>query len=205
MDSIVTVTTASDTHDLSVIATVKAELDISGTSQDDELQRLLTEASVQIATYCNRVFAVQTYSEVYRNVRCRSLLPLSHAPVDTITSVSVDGTALESTEYEVEAEAGFLYRLSDDTRIAWTACKIAIVYSAGYTLLTELPYDIERACIDLVKRRHYAKTRDPSLRSLDVPDVAREDYWGGPSLEIVGGLPADIARTLDPYRLYSFG
>src|SRR3546814_1283456 len=91
---------------------------VSGSSEDDELQRLLTEASGQIATYCNRVFAQQTYSEVYRNVRCRSLLPLSHAPVDTITSVTVDGTALESTEYEVEAETGFLYRLSDDTRIA---------------------------------------------------------------------------------------
>src|SRR3546814_9531262 len=60
---------------------------VSGSSEDDELQRLLTESSGQIATYCNRVFAQQTYSEVYRNVRCRSLLPLSHAPVDTITSV----------------------------------------------------------------------------------------------------------------------
>lgn len=205
MDSILTITSAASTHDLTVIATAKLELGLSDASQDDELQRLITEASDQIAAYCNTVFAKQSYSEVFRRVRCRDRLLLSRTPVDTITSVTVDGSALEAAEYEVDAESGILYRLESDDRYVWSGDKITVAYSAGYTLLTDLPYTVERACLDLVKRRYYAKTRDPSLRSLDIPDVGREDYWGGASLEIIGGLPADIARSLDAFRAYSFG
>lgn len=205
MDSILTVTDAADTQDLTILSTVKSELEITATTDDDFLGTLITESSVAIATYCNRVFGKETVSEQFRLTCRRDKLMLARVPVDTITSVTVDGTALESDGYEIDKTTGFLYRLSGDCRTCWTGSKIVVVYSAGFTLLTELPYDIERAAIDLVKRRYFARSRDASLRSVDVPDVIEEQYWGGQNAPTVGGLPEDIARSLDPYRNVSFG
>lgn len=53
-------------YDLVDLATVKDELDIQpdDTAQDTRLARAITEQSIAIASYCNRVFAVETVQDI---------------------------------------------------------------------------------------------------------------------------------------------
>jgi len=194
------VNTAADSYDLTVLSTVKAELSIEGGASDAQLTEQIHQASDICATYCSRVFADETVTETLRNVR-RTVIGLQRGPATTITSVTEDGTALLATEYEAETDdkgLSYLYRLSDDDRVDWDAAKLVIVYTGGYALLDGLPRTIERACIDLVKLLYFSASRDPVLRSVDVPGVMSKTYWVGATSD--GALPPHIEANLAPFR-----
>ncbi len=127
-DSIFTVITPAATHDLTTLETVKDELGILNTAQDTRLYRWIAEASGFIKSYCNRTFAEEQVSELWRSAggmgrfhhhhhgdgqTTVGFLQLRRFPVTTIDSVSEDdGTALTSDDYEIDAERGWLWRMS---------------------------------------------------------------------------------------------
>lgn len=200
MDSIVTVTTASETFDLTTLERVKRELGITTGTDDAALIDHIHAESVRVADWCNRVFAEQTYSEAFRLPCSADCLILSHRPVSSITSVVEDGVTLEADEYEVNPETGLLYRLDGDDELdVWPAVKITAVYVAGYALLTDLPRPIEEATIKLVTARHYAKSRDPFIRQIAVQGVDTVSYGFG-GTDSPDGLPPEVAAMLSPYR-----
>ncbi len=190
MDSILTIVTPAETHNMTVLATVKDELGITDTALDARLNRWITEASWFIRDYCGRTFAEEILSEQWRGVSlaCGSPLILSRRPVSDITSVTVDGAALDTDEYEVHPDSGRLWRLSGDSRATWCAGKIVVAYTAGYALLDSLPYGIETACIQLVKHRYTNSTHDPN--------VVREEIPGGNH----NGVSSEIQAYLDKHR-----
>lgn len=211
MNSILTVTTASNTYDLTVLATVKAELGITDNSKNVQLQTWITQASRIAAAYCNRVFAQETLTESFRpNRNAGSIvvsnrsetLVLGRAPIASITSVTLDDTALTSAQYEIDANPGMLYRLDDSGyRSCWSFCKSAIVvYVAGYELLATLPQDIERAVILMVNDMNSDQQRDPMMIEKEIPGVSRYRWWAPGDSKTV--LPIEIAGLLDPYRNY---
>ena len=198
--SIVTVTTASDTFDLTTAATIKEELNISGKESDSIIRRYIRSESDRIATFCNRVFALETVSEVLRFERRQTSIMLDRIPVTTLTSITEDVTLLDPTLYELDSASGLVYRLSDDLngeRTQWAVEKITAVYSGGYQLLGTLPPAIEEACISLVKARWFARLRDPMLKVRDVDQVVRQEFWVG---GVEDGLPDEVKATLMPYR-----
>lgn len=206
MSSTLEVITPAPTGDLTTLETVKAELGITGDEHDAFLSRKIAEVSENMARYRGYPFGRQTYRETFRIDRSAAVLILSRRWGGIqIDSVTADGTVLQATQYELDNDAGLLYRLESDSQVAWRARKVVVKYQAGFVLLTTLPRDLEEACIGMVVAAYHAKGRDPALRSIDVPDVVRTDFWGGASVQKQGGLPADVAAVVDRYRDITVG
>lgn len=206
MNSIITVITGAESTDLTVLNTVKSELVITSNDEDAAIRSWITQASAAIAQYCNRVLAEEVLIEAFRMPRAEMTLQLDRYPVTAIDSITEnDDDALDPDEdYEVNYDTGQVYRLSSDVRIPWSASRISVRYTAGYELLGGLPYEIERACILLVKQYRFAARRDPMIKSVDVYQVQRTDYWVG---GVPGGsdLPAEVEALINPYRDIRFG
>lgn len=206
-----TVDTAATSKDLTVKAAVKAELGITATTWDDQIDTHIHQESARIVGYCNREFASEKVTDKFRPagswVAIDSLW-MSRVPVGTIHAVIVDGTTLDSTEYEVNTQSGELWRLdSSGNRICWSIATLATVqHTSGYTLLTTLPHDVERACIEQVKAQFLSRQRDGTIRSENVPGLGQTEYAvsGGSSFNI-SGLLMSVEGILFPYRRVVIG
>ena len=215
MKSILSVTGASDSSQLTTLAAVKAAIGAVDASADGFIDLSIDRQSDAAAAWCDRVFAKQTYSEIFRGVACSEFLSLRHWPIQAIASITADGIVLDAEDYEFEAstESGAVYRLSSDARIVWDAAKIVVAYTAGYVLpgqtlvgdspsgARSLPHAVEAAVIQLVKMDYFGRDRDPLLRSLTTPGVQSEDFAiRGASGGMDGSMPGDVAALLAPYR-----
>jgi uncharacterized phiE125 gp8 family phage protein len=188
------VVTPAATSDLTVLATLKAELQITDATSEAYLSDLIRQASDAIARFCNRVFARQGYEETIRLSRPLDALVLSRVPVAAITAVTEDGAALaEGADFEVESESGLLHRLRSDCRVRWCARKVVVTYEAGYELLGGLPYDVERACLDTCKAWWHARGRDPMLRSESDQSIGSVSYIASTD---TGFLPLQVQSAL---------
>jgi hypothetical protein len=211
VESILTVTTAADSTLLTKRSTVKTLFDITNTAQDAKLDILIAQASAVAASYCRRVFARETVSETLRLSQDMDGLRLARWPIVEITSIEEDGEDLDEDQYEIDEGSGLIYRLEDDeddpNRIDWPACKIVVVYQAGYVLPGDataddpqtLPHDIEAGVIELVGGALASAGRDPALKGESIPGVIDRQFWIG---DIPGSddLPASVRQKLDPYR-----
>ncbi len=211
MDSILTVTAAAESFDLVTSEDVQLELGYA-TSEQAWIDAKITRASAAVATHCKRVFAKQTYSELFRPDRSVEALVLAEYPVRSVTSVTVDGTALETTDYEVDPASAMVYRLCGDARICWYGCKITVAYIAGYVLpdtvpdedeetddVPDLPQDIQDAMILLMSSARAAKGRDPTLKSEDIPGVRSSSWWIGGVGDDTAAFPPEVAALLAPH------
>lgn len=193
---ILTVTAAASSYNLVTRTELKTYLGISGSSEDTALDTWIAQASGAIASYCNRVFPQETVSEQFRMVRGEAII-LGRYPVVSITSVTEDGTVLVNlTDYEVDKDTGLLYRVSDDLLVFWCAYKVTVVYVTGFATI---PDDVKRACMETVRYFRSQSSRDPTLRSLEIPDVSTETYWVGTMPSSAMGLPPDVISSIESY------
>lgn len=199
-------TVAPAARDLTRLATVKTELAIADTAQDAWLTDAIRQASDAISAYCRRPegFGRATWAQTWRAAyagEAANVLILARDLVPSLVSVVEDGTNLAAESYLLDGS--LLRRLDADRPVDWRAAKIVATYQAGYTLMGELPYDVERCCLDLVVRAHQAKGRDPGLRSERILDVIAQswDTPGGDGFK--DGLPRDVAERLAPYIRWS--
>jgi hypothetical protein len=197
MLSVITPATSSD---LTILATLKAELGITGTTQDAYLSTLIAQVSDGCARYCRRTtFGRERVAQTERISTPRDCIVLDRDLAPSIVSVVEDGTTLAAADYEIDG--ALLYRLESDSRIRWPVAKIVVTYDAGYTLLTDLPADLERAALDWAKALYSAQGRDPMLRSESADGVGSASY-----LDPRGGLlaaPPQTSSILDHYRVVS--
>src|SRR5215203_5276906 len=206
MQTKLTVITPAVSFALAHLDTLKAELGITGTAEDAQLQGYIFQASSAITGYLGRVIAQETVAEQFRlpqELACRGgveSLPLSRCPVSVIASVVVDGVTLSASDYEVEAKSGLLWRLYSDSLGPWRGRKITVTYTGGYTSLPELPDAIERAAHILITHMRSAAGRDPQLRSESIDGVWSGQYWVGTTPGATAGLPPDVTALLEPYR-----
>ena len=203
----VTVLTPAESRDLTALETLKLQLDITSNEEDEKLKIWIHQASVAIEDFCCRVFAQEFVRESVRldTYGAGQFIYLSRRPIVEITSITENGTALVvDTDYEVETDSGLLWRMSNNYRTCWTgASRVIVEYIGGYSLLDELPYPIERACIHLVKNYRAMNMRDPLLRSEEIPGVIRYDYQVTNPAGQDGGMPPDVTSLISPYRLMS--
>ncbi|MCW2195040.1 hypothetical protein AB7M45_007813 [Bradyrhizobium elkanii] len=221
-----TVATPAATKALTTLEAVKADLGISGSAEDAYLTEKINQASAAVCAYLRVPQAsdgsmtlaseelVQTFRFEDHGIRRfsgvgaanpRRHLILARRPVTAVASVVVGDTALQEADFEIDGAAGLLSRLRNDRVSSWHGChKVVVSFTAGYRLQDAgndrtLPYDIEKAVIDLVKGARSARKRDPLLKEIEVVDVDRKVFW-------VGGtpgsstLPPEIAATLDQWR-----
>lgn len=208
-----TITSPAATTDLTTLAAVKAELGITTTTDDAYIATLIAAASAAAVAWCRRTFAHTGYSETFRpssltggysGSPASSRLRLGAWPVASVVSVAEGTAPLAPTDYELDAEAGILWRLdAAGNRIAWPNSKITVAFSAGWLLPNEvgrtLPVDIERAAILLTKTSYMARARDPLVKAESVAGVLDTQFWVG----AVGAssLLPEAENLLAPYRL----
>jgi hypothetical protein len=193
---------------LTQLETLKTELGVTGSASDTRLTLLITQVSAAIETFLDRRLARATVTDTFTS-RHRTLY-LSSWPVVSVTSVTESGTLLTTDQYAIDTAEGIITRplygvgYGSPWGTNWAWLDTVVVYSAGYLLpgsvSANLPGDIERACLDMAIRYHHIGGRDPTLRSETVPGVIEQSWSAADTIETIGGLPCDIARTLFPYK-----
>lgn len=206
-----TIVTPAPLYDLTDLATVKDELQITAMDGDASLARYISEASKAVHQYCNRTFVVETVLDNFLprrdgwpGVAVNDLDPLqlSRFPIANLSSVVEDGVTLVSgTDFLPDATLGQLTRLDDEGfPMRWPMRPIAITYDAGFAAM---PADIVGAVIRAVSQRWFARGRDPMLRGEKVPGVYEAQWWvqAGADKGQDGNLSPDIVALIDNYRV----
>jgi hypothetical protein len=192
----ITVITPPTTNDLTIAATATRELGLA--TAPAGLAELIAQASAICALHCNRPegFGAATVRQTERLTCSQHVLVLERDVNPAITGVSVDGVALAGTDYE--RDGALLYRLSGNFRIAWPAGVVVVDYTAGYVNLTDLPHDIEAACLLVIAQIHGRRGRDPMLRSEAAEGVGSVSYLDPRTGS--EAMPPQAAALLAPYR-----
>ncbi len=207
MDSILTVTVEPTSVDLVDLATAREELGAAtDAATSSKLQRLITATSARFCMLCNRSFAAATYSETFRSVYADRIVLSQRPVIPPVTSVTGNGNLLVlATDYEVDAKAGAIYRVSNGYRWAWFADTLTVVYQAGYEMI---PADVSDAVLTVLRTRWLVSQSVSGsaqiLKSFSIEGVGREDYWTPTSgSSSSSGLPVEfepVADTIAQYR-----
>src|SRR5262245_4439286 len=122
-------TTDTD-YDLTTVEAVNAALNLdSDTAADAETATQITNASKLIGELCDRVFASRDVVETFMLHECWiHALALKHYPVSAVSSVTLGGSPLASTDYKIDPESGLLYRWGANACAGWPAGEIVISY-----------------------------------------------------------------------------
>lgn len=223
-DLLETTTAAASTtaaRNLTTTTAVKVALNITGSASDALIDALIPRVSRLIEADCRLAsdaagsiptFGRETLRATWYPVTCGQprgvdlYLPW-RLPVYSVDSVVENGTTLTvTTDYVLmSAKAGRLRRMSSDNAIEWSTAKIVVTFKAGFSLTTSLATDIdpsiEAAAIEQVKGMFYGSSRDPAIRSENVPDVAAISY-SVPGGDVMGAnvlLPA-VRSMLNEWR-----
>lgn len=207
-----TVLAAAACFDLVDLETVKDELAVPQGDYlpDAQYKRYIAQVSAAVHGQIDpRVLPVQSYRNTYRwdagwfgqrdwyRQRYEIELSLSQYPVQSISSVTENGIALDASDYELDADAGLIRRLSGGAYTPWRASEIIIEFEAGYSTI---PADIVGIVLRLITMRAKGRNRDPMLREREGPTYGRESFWVGGTPDMRGGMPLEMAQVLDRYR-----
>lgn len=182
--------------------TVFAEIGVASptSEQTTQMETVIAQVSALIDGFLDRTLAEEDVTDHFRSVS-GDTLRLSRWPVDEILEVIEAGAALTPDDWELDTTTGQLWRLSGGEPYCWaTSGATTVSYIGGYILPDDLPADIQRAAIDQVKTQYLGGTRDPAVRSFDVPGVYSASFSvaGGDSYS--GGLMTQVEAALRPYR-----
>ena len=218
MRSITTILTPPPGPELVTLDDMKLELGITDTSEDDVLAIWIAQASQIVASYCNLTLAVQTVSQVFRhslgprgdyftprfcyglNGESEEALMFACAPVSSITSITVDGSLLGTSLYELDHDKVFRLNASGYPS-PWTFTKaITAVYISGFSVGVDVPEDLQAAVMTLVRDYRGTATReDPNLKRRRTDGVSELEWWVSESSKTT--LPITVSGLLDTYKL----
>lgn len=218
MNNDIVIVAEAEATALTTLERVKLELSISNDTSDELLLAKIAGASSVVAGLCfpslKRETVIETfYPDCYWE--CADRLTLDRNPVVSISSVTVDGTALtdvvivddvvtDLAEWRLDGERRRLRRQTTAGKHShWSFCtSIDVAYTGGYLLPGEtgrnLPVEIEEACIELVTAYWMTRGRDPGLRAEENVGVFRFEY----ETKANGyeyGLPPGVMAKLDKY------
>lgn len=197
------------------IADLLTHPNIPATGSDTFLQACLDAAAALIDSHCNTRFVALgvAATELYSG-RCTRQFRLRHRPVLTISSISVDGAAIDSSLYALSQDGGGgwietvdlsgdgynprLWRGDSSEPYVWPqgTNNISVTYTYGYTTV---PDAVSKACAMLAKQIY-----DTEIRN----GVTAESY--GPvsksySAETGFQISTVVAALLASYVQYEVG
>lgn len=198
---------------LTTVARVALEMGITDEAELYRIAQLILDATDMIALYCNRsTFKRQEVVEKFVG-NGRNLAFVNHLPIVSISSITMDGVTIPSTDYEIQGSAsGGVFHFSGWQDTAYDASPLAgmpvaqsrrkmfeITYTGGYILPSvagrDLPRPIEQACLQLVKSM-YNQGDNKNIKSEKVDSVYQVEYR---EEKMNNGIPSDVASLLDPY------
>jgi hypothetical protein len=184
--------------DLIALDDLKLALGIEGTTEDAELQAMITFQSRIIAEYCNRRLgraeALETFTfDRAEDMLARQAVTLSLYPVAEIIEVSSAGAT--AADYEFDPVSGRVWGGG------WSGySQIAILYSGGYDLPEQAPARLQKAVIEAVREGRTSGTRDPSIREVQHGDTRISYFTSTTSSASSGFLSAPVVDLIKPYR-----
>lgn len=194
--------TPAESRDLTTLEVVKAECGITDTASDTRIERLITQASVAIGSWCCRAFAGEEVRETLQDQpsRCPHRV-LSRHPIISITSITIDGTTIDPSGYQVNTALGLIYRRINSKAALWERGETVVTYTAGYVLPPDderdLPEDVEAACIMMVRTALATSSPDDTrIRSKTVEGVGGRTYFETSA----DAVPPAAQALLEPYR-----
>lgn len=182
-------------------AVVFAEMGITPTdAQNQQMETVIGQVSALIDRFLDRGLAEADVTDYFREAT-GDTLRLSRYPVAQILEVIEGGTALTPDYWELDELTGQLWRLGSGDRYDWSSAGTTTVqYIGGYILPDDLPADIQRAAIDQIRAQYISGSRDPALRSINVPDVVAVSYSVAGGDSYGAGLLSQVEAALNPYR-----
>lgn len=217
----------SGTIALCTLGELKLALGIANadTSRDSVLEGRILAASERIEGYCSRTFGrAVDVAEKLRGAGWPRLLP-DRTPVESVTSCTIDGVAVDVTQLEVvgktrnmvewpEAAFPWAARLSGDGiaqgRVPGTERQnVTLTYTGGYHLpndgalpsgATALPYAIREACVVLAADMDRRLTRDASVVAEAVGEASVQlAASAAPADAMALAFPPYVRNLLAPY------
>lgn len=157
---------------LITLAQAKAFLKITATSEDSIIATLVNAMSRLVKSYCGRDFVLASYTEDYDGSGCDKLI-LKHHPLTALSRVNIDplrafSAADASTEVVLaddviaDLPAGIIQLWNTRNFFPKGVKNVRVVYSAGYTLGTDVPDDLQHAVRLMMMyayKRHYQDQR----------------------------------------------
>lgn len=211
-----TVIVKATSYDLAKIADIKTLFNITDTASDAALALMITRASAAAQNYCNNAFVVETIKDQFYpgsdgfpwTVKYDfDLLQLTRWPVVTISSLvetigGVVTTLVEGTDFIDDSSLGQLTRLNTYAGApatpyeptVWRSNPVTVQYTAGFS---PIPLDVADAVEIIVKGKYYGQTRDPMLRSENVPGVLSAAWFAVDG----NGMPYEAVSKLSQYRV----
>jgi len=216
----VTVTSAAVHKEFTTLNVVKNEMNITGSSVDALLVDGIRQSRDIITRFTGREFARETIQETMDSAGGLKLV-VSRTPLISITQITDDGTTISSTLYSIDdSDAGIIFK-----ETGWKNTQMAgqnvvqfplhegkrdwsVTYIAGYIMpgstegAVTLPYDLERASIDIIKTFYFQASNDPTFKSEKVGDASYTRFsmgeTGGGSGN--GGLPPSSINILNRWK-----
>ena len=172
------VVTAATNRNLATLENVRLEFGLTDHSEDAQLRMWLRQASGLIERRCDPHLVNETFTQQFNNLCRAPSIKLHRYPVVVITSVVEDDVTLTiDDDYRYGANDGIIYRQSGGVDCEWSATKVIVTHSAGYTLGDDLPLEIERAVIEQVKAYRFGAERNPLARNIEVANAGSEQIW----------------------------
>lgn len=214
----VTAASAADAdRNLVTVEAVKTALRISNADSDALIAALIPRVTQLVVDHCRLArdgsggkptFARETLRATWQaGYQCRGLdLHLPWRPVvSSIDSVVEDGATLTAGTDFVSAggRSGRLRRLNGDRPKVWSPAKIVVTFKAGFaaTLSANIDKAVEAAAIEQLRGWVLGADRDPTVRSVNSPDIGAESY-SVPGGDVMGGfvLYPQVRDMLAPWR-----
>lgn len=179
---------------LTTLQTVKDDLGIDNTDDDQWIVRRINFFSDLFERLTGRKwYYVEDHVEKIGASRGDTRLVVSeHLPIEDVDKIELKGDEIDSEAYEIEDKGlGWIRRKEG----SWSTSEplrgrinsypmgeprltYEVTYTGGYVtpsqadgdedLDRDLPYDVELAVIESIRREYNAKDRDPNLKSLSV-------------------------------------
>jgi len=165
---------------------VKEWLNLTGTNDDDFLQRQINDWSDTIETRLGRIIKSDDYEDEIHDGGKLAILP-KNLPVTAIDSITIDDSELDSDEYELDKE-GCKIRMKSGLPFEGGTGEILLSYTGGFA---SVPGDIKRAVRQLVALEYYLSghgRKALAKRGESAPGGGNVTYERG---------PADQERVID--------
>lgn len=200
---------AINSNGLVALSEMKDYLNITDASEDTDVERVINGVSDFFEEETNRVFLETTYTnDVLDPTGIRELLlsqtvtgELRALPITVFTSISISGTAVATTDFQVNTKAGIVTMLNG----VWWGLPgdILTTYTGGYILQgvsptppqRALPNNIKQAAKEFIALKYRVQTKQlgPGIENVSAAgeSVSYSDR----------GIPKSVMDVIRQYRI----
>lgn len=193
--------------DLTTLANVKQWVNLTATTDDALLTRLISGVSLNIQAWLNRNIPEQSYTEIRSGLgggEGKYRMILANYPVIAVSSLMIDDQSIPASSDNGVMQPGYGFAdheiwlapvsssvdalYSDGYQFTRGTRNVQITYTAGYPVV---PLDIEQACIELVAFRY---------RERDRIGLKSKGLAGETTAFNTADLPDSVKTLLQQYR-----